>query len=545
MKGLHNYPIILLIMWALLIAGCQREYFRLDRLSDEVELEPGLVAPLFHGSVGVEQLLEMVDSTGLLQSDEEGLIYLAYTTDGFSVSADTILEVPDELYLENFIDSDINTPAWLGSGVGDTVPFLKRESFSFRLDGRDRLDSVTIKEGLIEIDVTSTFKHEGILTVSTSQILDAQRDTFSTRFTISEADGSFSETRSIISDRFMVQPTTFNDTNYFELNYFLELVNSGNPVLPGEFCLITVTWTDQKFYSIYGFFDQRELITESGFLEFSIYEENPELASVKFNDPRLSIDINSSIGIPLEVDLESVLATSSVDGSTTELIFEEGNLFLAEAAQLPGESRNTLIEVDKQTSNFDDLLNSAPSRIDYAIRSSTSDTATAGQHFVLDTSKLDLTLEVLLPLDFRTEGFSLTDTLDFDLLDEGQDTSLIRRLELELTTWNELPVELGVQLYLMDAGYAVIDSVFDARVPLLGASQVDGEGRTTISTEETTVVTFDPQLIGKLDRTRYLLMDARIITSEGGQPFVKLYNDYSLDYEISLSADFRINTREL
>ncbi len=535
----------LLLMAALIATGCQREYFELDRLSDEVELQPGLVAPLLYGSAGVEQLLETIDSTGILDTDEQGLIYLAYSSDAFSVSADTILEVPDELYLQEFVEADINTPAWLSAEVGDTVPFLKRESFSFKLDGKDRLDSVMIKEGVIEINVTSTFKHEGILTVSSSQILDAERDTFSTRFSISEADGSFTEIRNLQSDRFLVKPTLLNDTNYFELNYFLELINSGSPVFPGDFCLITVTWTNQKFYHAYGFFDRRELISESGFLEFSFFEDNPELASIIFNDPKLTLDITSSIGMPLEVEMEDLIATSSRDGSQVELLFDEGNLFLVEAPALAGESRVTQIQVDKQTSNFDELLASAPSRVDYTIRSSTSDTTPPVQHFVLDTSKLNVSLEVLLPLDFKSGGFSISDTLDFELVDEESENNPVERLQLTLTTLNELPVELGVQLYLMDGMYEVIDSVFDAETLILSGSQVDAEGRTAQPGEATAVVVIDSDLIDKLDQVAYLLMEAKMITSGGGDQFVKLYSDYSLDYEISISANLRINTREL
>ena len=48
-----------------------------------------------------------------------------------------------------------------------------------------------------------------------------------------------------------------------------------------------------------------------------------------------------------------------------------------------------------------------------------------------------------------------------------------------------------------------------------------------------------------LEEVRFLLVRASLVTSELGGQFVKFYSDYTLEYEISMDANVRINTREL
>ena len=74
---------------------------------------------------------------------------------------------------------------------------------------------------------------------------------------------------------------------------------------------------------------------------------------------------------------------------------------------------------------------------------------------------------------------------------------------------------------------------------------MDDQGFLTQATEETNSVIFTTEKLGKLQDVYYMQVEARMITSELGDQFVKLYSQYTLDFEISMKANFRINTREL
>ena len=166
-------------------------------------------------------------------------------------------------------------------------------------------------------------------------------------------------------------------------------------------------------------------------------------------------------------------------------------------------------------------------------------------HFVLDTSGMDLALEFLLPLDFRSTGFAFEDTIEFDVGEDGLELDMIELAQVTVTTENELPIELELQVYLMDAAYSVLDSIFTDDVVFLQGSEVDAEGKLVSASEETNEVSFPKEKLEKLSNVAYLMVQARMLTSGGGTQFVKLYSDLSLSFEVSMLANVRINTAEL
>lgn len=547
MKRYRLYGIVFLLAGGLMLTTCYKDYYDLDRLSDEIELQLQLVAPLIYGSMSIDDIVERVDSQGYAKEFDDGFIYLIYSDTVFSMRADTLVDLPDQFYTKYYIDSDIEIPIWIGSEVGDTVPFYQSEKFEFELDGNDRVDSILIKGGQIVIDVRSTFRHAGILTISSSQILNTDLDTFSTIIVISDPSGGFTDQQIFLSDGYSLEISEENNTSYLQINYKLDLINSGDPINPEDVCEIQTNFLGLNYYNIFGYIDSRNLIEVSGSFDIPLYADNPELASLIFADPRINIFTSNSVGIPIEIELDSFIATSSRDGSEIELDITEGHPFQIGAPGMDqiGERIDTEININRETSNIDDLFAAAPSGITYNLIGRTASGTEADQHFVLDTSGLDLTLEFLLPLDFRSTGFSLQDTLEFELAEDGIDTSLVKFAQVNMTTLNELPIELMLQVYLLDETYTVIDSVFNADAVLLGASIVNAEGKLEEATEETNSVIFPADKLGRLENVSFMLVEARMITSESGNKFVKLYSQYSLDFKISLLANLRINNREL
>jgi len=547
MKRHLLYGIIFLLAGGLMLTTCYKDHYDLDRLSDEIELQLQLVAPLIYSSMSMDDIVERVDSQGYANEFDDGFIYLVYSDTAFSMRADTMVDIPDQFYTEYYIDSDIDIPIWIGSEVGDTVPFYKSEKFEFEMEGNDRVDSILIKGGQIVIDVSSSFRHAGILTISSSQILNADRDTFSTMIEISDPGGGFTDQQIFLSDGYSLEASEENDTSYLQINFKLDLINSGNPINPEDVCEIKTSFLNLDFYNVFGYIDSRDLIDESGSFDIPLYADNPELASLIFADPRINIFTSNSVGIPVEIELDSFIATSSRDGSEIELEITEGHPFRIGAPGVDqiGERIDTEININRETSNIDDLFAAAPSGITYNLIGRTAAGTEADQHFVLDTSGLDLTLEFVLPLEFKSTGFSLEDTVEFDLTEDGIDTSLVKFAQVNMTTLNELPIELKLQVYLLDETYAVIDSVFNGDAVLLGASMVNAEGKLDQATEETNSVIFPAEKLGRLENVSFMRVEARMITSESGNRFVKLYSQYSLDFKLSMLANFRISNQEL
>jgi hypothetical protein len=533
------------LLGALLLGSCQKEQFQLDKLSDEVEIQTDLLAPLIYGSMGMGEIVAEFDSSGYVGEFGDGLIYLTYADTLVDVMVDSLDLLIDGLYTEIYYDTEISgDPAFIGSTVGDTIHFLKSKYYGFETEGDSRLDSIVFKGGELLTEMESTFMHTGFLTISSPYIRDPLGDFYSYTMVISDLSGSFSWAVSESLDGYFLEAEQQGDSSVFRMDYDFALINSGNPIDPGDYCEVRSSFLDMGFYELYGYLDPDELVRESGVLDVPVYADFPELSNLKVADPRIKISTENSLGIPFELTLDSVLATAE-DASTAELEIYQGQPFIIPAPGINsmGETAFGEFYINNQSSNLQDLLNIAPHTLSYRV---TGDVGSQSQsHFLLDTSKFMAEVEFLLPLDLSITEFSLSDTLEFNIGEDGIDTTLIKHVTINLSTLNELPLELGVQVYMLDASSLVIDSLFKESPVLLSSSQVDNEGKLVQASQDSHSFDFPSEKLGILVETEYLWMKAQLVTAESGEPFVKFYSDYSLDFEISFYAELRINTREL
>ncbi len=126
------YCTMFFLAGGLFLHSCKKEEFQLDKLSDEIEIHTDLVAPLIHGSMGMEDLFVWFDSSTFVGKSDEGLIYLSFDNTLIDVFADTLDLMTDGLYSEVYIDPEVGgAPIFTGSSIGDTIHFVKSKYFGF------------------------------------------------------------------------------------------------------------------------------------------------------------------------------------------------------------------------------------------------------------------------------------------------------------------------------------------------------------------------------------------------------------------------------
>jgi hypothetical protein len=137
--------------------------------------------------------------------------------------------------------------------------------------------------------------------------------------------------------------------------------------------------------------------------------------------------------------------------------------------------------------------------------------------------------------------FSVDDTVEFDT---GLEDDIVTYLKVSLRTVNEMPLEMDLQIYLEDANQVVLDSVFDNLGIVVEPSQVDSDGKLIAASEDDNSSTFDVDKIGILKDVAYLRVKSKMAALMEGVDFVKIYTAYSLEYELSISTNVRLNTQE-
>jgi hypothetical protein len=551
MKKIRAYFLIPLVVMTFIVTSCTYfDQFRLDRLSTEVEFSPSIAAPLAYGSFSLYDVLTAIDSTGLVEQTDEGLLFLYYTDTAYSVQAGGIIDFPDRLASALYIKSNISTTEWDALPEGQSLPFTKTEKFDFEIEEGDRIDSVILSTGELNIDVSSTFQHAGKLTISSSDIFTPQGDTLKKTFTISETNGSYTKDTTIVLTDYTLTFQEMNDSAFAVIHYLLELTKSSNPIDDGDECSIEMSFENLDFSKIFGFVAEREVLNSDQSIDVKFYEAVAEILTVDFFNPQLNIIAHNSYGIPLSIELQNVIASSSYNETSTPMTFDSPDInpfkINAPTVNMLGETVSDTAKFTYENTNIENIISEAPDRFDFTVVATTGSTP-GSQSFVLDTSKMVLEAEIVLPMWLKTDGYTLTDTMDLEEALGLGDLSFVESAELRLFTTNELPLELEVQVYFLDQNQQVLDSLFDSTLPLLLAPDVDGEGNIIESSIEETMnpVTVTGEEIMKLEDATDLVIKAKAITSNQGAEFVKFFAHYLLSYRLDIAADFIINPSEL
>lgn len=547
-------PYIPVILVALLIffipVSCVKNY-DMDKLADEVEWSPDFMGPVIQASLSLGEIIEEYDTEGYTFVDDEFLIHFTYSDSLISEIASSLVTIKTQNFLQIYIDSEITTPEFLGSGVGDTLTYNKVKNFKFAIENGGKLDSIYLKQGDLNLSVTSQFHHLGILTITSDYIVNGGVP-FEEVVQISSADGSFSMNKLIdVAGYDLYFDNSQPDTTLLPVNFELKLINSGAPINAGETCEITMDFSNLDFFAAFGYIGDYQFLSDSGEIELEFFEEFPE-GNIRFENPQFIFNIRNSFGVPIQGELFNLRGTSTESGQMVDIAFDPGYMpFTIEAPSLTeiGQSKFTVFTVSGENSNIADAIEIKPDLVTYGVRAS-SDPGSASErnHFVLDTSRIDVDYEVVIPLWLSASGLSFEeDSLDFDFEEDFGDVSdHINSLTFRVEVDNWLPLDVNLQVYFLDELYTLVDSLFDSPERILGSDpeSLDADGRITSPENKVTEIVFEKDDLDKLKPAKYIKLSADLATTDLGQPPVKIYSYYTIDFTLAIRADFRLNSRE-
>ncbi len=533
----------------LMVCSCiDRELFEFDRLSDRVALNPSFAGPVAYGSMSLENLLEKVDSAGMIDSDENGLLYLTYRKELLSLEANEVVHIPTQTYLQYFISSDVNIPAFIFSQLGDTVYFEKKETYVFTFENQERIDSALFKSGQLDISVASSFRHSGILTITSDDVF-LNGEPFSQVIRISDASGSFSENINRDLAGSTISLETGGDSSVLVFDFKLELINSGAGVTTDESCDITLFFSDLEFSELYGYIGQYELMNINDEITIELLNMDFD-GDISFADPRLKLIFDNSYGLPVRVDLKDIHTCSDNTGEQVDLDLDPSinpyDLGAPDISQA-GSSVRSVININDTTSNIREAIDSEPNRFFYHIVASANPAGDPSvSNFVFDTSRIETDLEIMLPMDLRISEFTLEDTLEMDFKENiSEESDMVDYLLIRLDTENGFPIDLDLQGYFTDSAYVVLDSLITTTSgKVLSAGTLDQEGGVDQAGSNRTEIIFDRTRVEGIEDTKYIIFSAGISTAEQGTRDVKFYTDYTLEFRLAMSAEFDLDPED-
>ena len=531
-----------LMVAVFLTSSCIKERIDFNNISDSINLSPRFSAPIAYSDITLKDILEKQDTSGIILQYADGLFYLLYSEPILSKTAEEIVSIPDQSYTKSITAGDI--PSF---GGNPSISFTDTTTYNFSLNNGEEIDSVLIKGGVMQFNVTSTFHHTGTITI-TIPTLTLNGQPFSTMVNINKLDGTFATLTPPVSlaGYKLILKNNGVVYNQIPIRYDIILQNSSQPIIAGQSIDITTDVNQFMFKTIFGYINNYQLLNISDNVKMDIFDNNSSSnLDIDFADPRINLYLTNSFGVPSNIDFSNTYTESS-DGTTFNITFS-GNPFDIKYPQYPNldEIVNDTLKFNKTNTNFFDAIPTKPKYFYYTLKSTANPNGKGSYNFINDTSKIAATMEVELPFDMSIGSYEINDTMDFSFSDSAK-FDLIKELHLIADFENHVPFNLNAQVYICsdDECKIFIDSLFTAsQQPIIRINSSDiVNGRVTQSTPSHFSIDIAQSKIPEYKKTKKMLIKSNISTPGNGSQYVKFYATDKVHVNIGAKVQFSIGS---
>lgn len=557
-KYLKSILIVILGIW--LYKGCVEDNFNFNELSKHVENESQWGFPIANTKLGMADLINRFDTTGFVTTDEGGLIMLVYSDTGYSATAAEEIVFPDQDYDTLFNEQDyINAGGFQGGEV--TMTKANINYLFIAAAANQLLDSILIESSLLDINIRSTFKYQGSVTLTFPE-LKKDGVPYKKVIPIDDASGGFSYNNTYDDlDGYMLDFTNFLTPNNFFITYDLNLIeNSGSgAVSPSAICDIDVGFKNIQYEYIWGYLGTKSFNIPVKEINLDFFSAFEDFANFELYDPRIIINIKNSFGLPIALCL-STFEMKLNDGSWANIVGpdvpteDEPWIFYSPEDNYPNQiiPTDTTVKLSGAGTNLGELVSQLPQKMKFGETVKLNPEETGERtNFMSKDSRVDAVVDFEIPLWLRSGGIVYKDTLDMDVGDMTEDFDMIDYFDLTLEIANGLPHSLGLKAYLTDSLYNIIDTIpnhndlptqdtlWIVESGVLGSDGIINQE--TGKTLSTTVIRYQDN-VDKLDNVKFLLLNIRFLTTDGdlpNPPFVKYYDFYEMD--LGVRADWKMN----
>jgi hypothetical protein len=254
------------------------------------------------------------------------------------------------------------------------------------------------------------------------------------------------------------------------------------------------------------------------------------------SNPSITIKYSNPFVLPVELELN---VTGKRKDNTVDLNLSPFSL--NRPAGLTDPSATGSFRIDKNNSSLPGLVSMPPGKLYFSGKATMNLLGKTNENdaYVSGNSRLIGSLEVEIPLEFRMNNFQFTDTVDNFLKDNSGNNNIkpedFKLLRVKLIAKNGFPLGISLSMSLFDTINHIIKSTVDA-TGLLNPAPVDANGKSTGVTETTTSIEFTQAFFSSINNADKIIFKFTLNTTDGSTKDIKIYSDYTIDYNAALVA---------
>ena len=260
--------------------------------------------------------------------------------------------------------------------------------------------------------------------------------------------------------------------------------------------------------------------------------KNLKRGEFKFLDPRLTVTLDNSFGVPVA----AIMKVGNVISGDGQILMLKSALTNGVNINYPkltevNQSKQTIVVFDKTNSNLADIVSFNPVAIDYKIVGLMNPNAamkTTG--FVTDKSAFKLQVDLDLPIYATAKNFELNDTSAFDLSSQKN----ITFAQFFVTIDNAMPVDLGLQGYFLSVKGEILDSLNKTGSILIKGAPVGNDALPISSLKTNFTVDIDSTRMNRIRSATQLVTRYKIATTSNGSVPVKVTAKQSVGAHIGV-----------
>lgn len=257
------------------------------------------------------------------------------------------------------------------------------------------------------------------------------------------------------------------------------------------------------------------------------------------SNPSIKFTYSNSYADPLKVDLR---ASGKRNNKTVDLNLAP---FLLTRPNTPVQQFVTdSFQIDKTNSALKNIISLPPEVINFSgtVIINPSGKSGINNNYVLGTNHLVGSIELSIPLEFRTNNLQFTDTVDNFIKSDGGNNTLkpedFQLLHVKVDAKNGFPLGVSLKMSLYDSkNTAIIDTI--SAKDILKPAPVDSNGKSNGVTETSTTIEFTRKFFSSVKNADKIIFQFTLITTGNGD--VKIYSDYRIKFNAALVIKPDIN----
>jgi len=521
------------------ISSCIKDNFEFDKLA-QTEWNPSLAAPLVNSSLSIQDILTKKDKSGIISIDSNHFCSIIYEGNLFSIIASDLVQIPDQIIPPYKAYLDLTQIGQLKTKFTVTVPYTQTIDFTPGTNN-PKMDSVKFKGGTIELSLNSDFTYDGKIEI---EIPGAKKNGVSLKQILNmDYTGTVPVLANSIIDLTGYQFDMTNGStayNQFIVNYTLTLTSDGTEPTPASTNHVELSgqFKDLKFDRIFGDLGQLPLSLNKDTVDIGVFKNAIGSGLISLADPRLTMVISNSYGIPIEAKIAELDAYTpgsipfQVTGFPTPL-----PLYSPDMSQI-GQTLTGSFTLNSTNSNLATIIKKVPQSFIYQIDSKSNPNGATHSNFILDSSQFKVDMKVELPLYGTAKDFILIDTAEFKM--EENFTDQLESATIRTFNSNGFPLDVAMQVYFVDSTYKKLDSLVQPYQLILKSATVNPiTGKVTNPNDKIYDVVINQARVKNLKTAKYLLIKANATTASGGNTNVKIYSNYKIDLKLGIQANLK------